>query len=582
MTSSHTPPEILLQIATHLDVEAYFALLNPRADLFRALLFKHHNHVRHLSIHFDSLLEIAFDTHLIQLTSLHIFGQFASTRRYHCTTPEGTITSATGTFAQTQSDQEPIPPFCRRQLDDDSVLESVFYQDWQCNVDFPQALEWSRKCWQIIVDNPDLQSLRISDDWKWSLLKLAPMVKQPNYNARPFLRPDSEAFVIKTFSRLARLTGLQAGPQVENYVLRHIGYWTNLPAALVTSWSPLFATSRSPFRVSTGSRSTIGRTLPATERIIGDSMGYRVFNEVVVHSNLEHITTALEFRWFRFNIRTPNLRTIGPGVIFRNVQDLMQTLRLCPKLEEVDAAELRGMDDDLSISYCAQQDKQDFEASGGDREAMEWNIRKLVIRSSQHRSYTVPRLLRRIPNLVRLEVGSIPPQAVEIIGKTCGDCLEDVRFYLRDPCYGEMNWFLERCSLLKTVRELGLAVKAKDLMKDAKDEGMTSSGSGGGWTYLGLTELQIKIHGVPRLNARQDAPNYTISVIWISASNRWRTSPTRHDDTVMDQVNLVRTGSYSVTVQSPTVSPSPSQPRSRQMGHKWEQVDWNNWRHCGG
>ncbi|KAF9080240.1 hypothetical protein BGX23_002414 [Mortierella sp. AD031] len=235
------------------------------------------------------------------------------------------------------------------------------------------------------------------------------------------------------------------------------------------------------------------------------SMGYRVFNEVVVHSNLEHITTTLEFRWFQFNIRTPNLRTIGPGVIFRNVQDLMQTLRLCPKLEDVDAAELRGMDDDLSISYCAQQDKQDFEASGGDREAMEWSIQKLMIRSSQHRSYTIPRLLRRIPNLVRLEVGSIPPQAVEIIGKTCGDCLEDVRFYLRDPCYGEMNWFLERCSLLKTVRGLGLAVKAKDLMKDAKDEGMTSSGSGGGWTCLGLTELQIKIHGVPRLNARQDA-----------------------------------------------------------------------------
>ncbi|KAF9080241.1 hypothetical protein BGX23_002415, partial [Mortierella sp. AD031] len=179
MTSSHTPPEILLQIATHLDVEAYFScvlvcrlwhivftpcfwerinddalpwrnilkpaffkanrptVLNPRADLFRALLFKHHNHVRHLSIHFDSLLGIVFDTHLIQLTSLHIFGQFTSTRRYHYTTPEGTITSAIGTFAQTQSDQEPIPPFCRRQLDDDSVLESVFYQDWKCNVDFP-------------------------------------------------------------------------------------------------------------------------------------------------------------------------------------------------------------------------------------------------------------------------------------------------------------------------------------------------------------------------------------------------------------------------------------------------------------
>ncbi|KAF9088364.1 hypothetical protein BGX23_007413 [Mortierella sp. AD031] len=127
-------PEIMLQIATHLDVEDFYACLqvcrlwhtvftpffwdsidddvwpwskllkrlstdrpqpknaNPRADLFRALLLKNRDHVRHLSIHFDSL-EIAFDTNFTQLTSLHVFvilwGQNPSSCHYRMTPSMG-------------------------------------------------------------------------------------------------------------------------------------------------------------------------------------------------------------------------------------------------------------------------------------------------------------------------------------------------------------------------------------------------------------------------------------------------------------------------------------------------------------
>ncbi|KAF9098313.1 hypothetical protein BGX29_007713 [Mortierella sp. GBA35] len=97
-----------------------------------------------------------------------------------------------------------------------------------------------------------------------------------------------------------------------------------------------------------------------------------------------------------------------------------------------------------------------------------------------------------MPHLVRLELGWIPAEAVRVISQTCSSTFEHVRFSLHKPCFEEMSQLLISCSKLKTCRGLGLVVRAEDMIREPF------------WPCLGLEELDLVIHGVPRLTRQQE------------------------------------------------------------------------------
>ncbi|KAF9088363.1 hypothetical protein BGX23_007412 [Mortierella sp. AD031] len=384
----------------------------------------------------------------------------------------------------------------------------------------------TRKCWQIIFDNPDLQSLRFRTNSFRTLLKLAPKSQDFYNNVVPFLRPDSQAFLVKTLSRLTRLTELEIGPHAEEYCLRNLGtailphvtsfHYSGHPGSamytLITRhpWQQLDIYTNNIVTTYDGNNSNnnsgdeevlvsvnnmtirqltirmaitlsclrdVFTAYPALTHLtvihrsdIAPHLGYYQvqanFDETVT-TNIEHPTVNNEIRWFAFNIRALRLRTIGPSVVFRSIHDLVETLQKCPELEELHVGELRGVDDDASKVRDALTVAEDVSTGSTGAGVDLWLGRRDDWRECER--------------------------------------LKDVRFYLRDPCYGEMNQLLERCSELKTVRGLGLSVKEEDLMEGTEEDDATSGGSSGGWACLGLTELQIEIHGVLRLTVRQEA-----------------------------------------------------------------------------
>ncbi|KAF9125780.1 DNA mismatch repair protein [Mortierella sp. 14UC] len=433
-------------------------------------------------------------------------------------------------------------------------------------------MEFTRKCWTLILDNAStLQSLRIMKNSRQTLLRLAPPSRTRDF---PYLRPDSLEFLKAALDKMPRLQELEAGKQAEEYVLQNIGRGRGLEEGFLSRVTSLHYSAMSGYALhtllhppkglgvgdsddknsnknnielendnisdnTTVKKLTISNTVsisclrdllvafPHLQELSGarhDSLAdsshqpshlgsFHASNlDKVIVSNIKYLTDLQhEFQLFRFNIRMPFLKGMGPKVFFRSVEDLMHILQLCPDLETLEVEELCGLDDHLAIAYVDQHTRRDLELSGGggidaevdsDRSrrnaGMDWKIQTLTIQHSQYRAHTIPQLLRRMPNLVRLELGSISAKAVEVIGETCYESLEDVKFHLRSPCFQEMNLLLVKCSRLRSVRGLGLAVLAEDLRRMDEGEG------GEGWSCLGVRELQIEIHGVPRLTCRQE------------------------------------------------------------------------------
>ncbi|KAG0277780.1 hypothetical protein BGZ95_005364 [Linnemannia exigua] len=472
--------------------------LNPKARLFQDRLSKYHDHVRHLTINYDSLLLIAFEAQLTQLISLHIRAHFVSTHRYSRIRYDSTLPS------------DPTALRLSRQVDDSRVPESIFFQvpEVTYHLSIPHAMEFTRKCWHLILDNTTtLQSLRIMKNSRQTLLRLAPPSRARDF---PYLRADSIGFLKGTLEKMSRLNELEVGSQAEEFVLQSIGrelegkkflplvtglHYSARPGnALLTLLHPpadldtngnvnvnnnTHSTEQDERQISVNTtvkvltlHSTVSiaclRDLlvifPRLQELSGAAHDFLTdashhgaqvgeFDRIIV-SNIKYMTGLChEFHLFRFNIRLPCLRSIGPQLYFRNVQDMMQVLQLCPELEILEVKELRGMDDHMAVMYVNLHTQRDLEMSGGGgshivdgdddngdgegdvdgsgitrrRAGMDWRIQTLTIQHSQYRGHTIQQLLRRMPNLVHLELGSISAKAVEVIGETCYGSLEDVR-----------------------------------------------------------------------------------------------------------------------------------------------------------
>lgn len=515
-----------------------------------------------MTINFDSLLVIAFEARLTGLTHLWIWGNFTAPKKYGRIKYNSQPPARKGR-ARKDDDEGSGELRLSRVVDNNLIPESIFCQlpEVTYHLSLPYAMDFTQKCWHLVLDNvKTLQSLRFMKPSMQTLLRLAP---PSSIRACPYLRKDSMEFLVGVLEGMkGRLEEVQLGLLAEDFLLRFVGqprgrgwgigqeggggkflenvrflhYSGAIGPVIYSLLNPPSSNDINDSSKSSEYDSKINTTIekltlhtsisfPCLRDILltfpnlqelsgGNHLNMQVYSltdvfETVVVSNIKHLT-GLTNLWqaFRYNIRMPLLKSMGPKVTLMNVQDLMQVLQVCPELERLEVEELRGLDDQSAVGYVRMHTLRDLELCGeglqgsgsgyDDRgelitgPGMEWKIRELTIRHSQYRPFTMPQLLCRMPSLVILELGSISRKAVEVIGETCWKTLERVRFYLREVCFEEMAVLLRRCRRLKSVRGLGLAVDEKDVGVD------------GGWACLGVEELQIEIHNVPRLTPRQE------------------------------------------------------------------------------
>lgn len=516
-------------------------------------------------INFDSLLIIAFEARLTGLTHLWIGGNFTTPKKYGRIKYNVHPPARKGRAGK-GDDVDSGELRSSRVVDNNLIPESIFCQlpEVTYHLSIPYAMDFTQKCWHLVLDNfKTLQSLLFMKPSLQTLLRLAP---PSSVRAYPYLRKDSMEWLVGVLEGMeGRLEEVQLGPMAEDFLLQFVGqprgrgwgigqeggggrflenvrflhYSGAMGAAVYSLLNPPTSSDINDISNNSQYNSNINTTIEkltlhtsislpclrdillafpnlqelcggnhskAQEYLIDSSMDE---SETAVVSNIKHLT-GLTNHWhaFRYNIRMPLLKSMGSKVTLTNVQDLMQVLQVCPELERLEVEEMKGVDDQVAVGYVRMHMLRDLELCGGGFKGsgdgygdggelitgpgMEWKIRELTIRHSQFRPFTMQQLLCRMPSLVILELGSISRKAVEVIGETCWKTLEGVRFYLREVCFEEMDILLRRCRRLKSVRGLGLAVDEKDVGVD------------GGWACLGLEELQIEIHNVPRLTPQQE------------------------------------------------------------------------------
>ncbi|KAF9323533.1 hypothetical protein BGZ91_003531 [Linnemannia elongata] len=508
---------------------------NPGVRRFQQLLEKNQEHVRRMVINFDSLLVIAFEARLTGLTHLWIWGNFMTPRKHGLFKYDLHPTAMKGSAGK-DDDDDSGELRLSRVVDNNLIPESLFCQlpEMTYHLSLPHAMDFTQKCWHLVLDNvKTLRSLRFVKASMQTLLPLAPSGSTTNY---PYLSKDSMEFLVGVLGRMeGKLEEVQLGRQAEEFLLQFIGRprglgWgigqdggggrflenDNIDSSQHDSNINTTVEKLTLYKlISVSCLRDLILAFPNLQELcggnhadlpLGSSMA--AIKPVAV-SNIKHLT-GLTGQWhaFRYNIRMPLLKSMGPGVILKNVEDLMQVLQECPELERLEVEDMRGIDDQLAIDYVRVHTLRDLENCGGGLEGsggdcgyggelitapgMEWKIRELTIRQSQLRPFTMPQLLCRMPSLVILELESISREAVKVIGETCWRTLERVRFNLREVCFEEMDVLLRRCERLKSIRGVGLAVDESDIGVD------------GGWGCLGMEELQIEIHNVPRLAPRQE------------------------------------------------------------------------------
>ncbi|KAH7039348.1 hypothetical protein BKA57DRAFT_473504 [Linnemannia elongata] len=427
-----------------------------------AFILEHKDHIRHLTLNNHWLQEIALQIKVTRLTSLTI--------------------SFDGRLVD--------PP---RPFNGLPELEQVLHlANWYYSPG-PKS-DRTRACWQLILNNPQLQSLRFMDNSYKNLYELAG-------KEHTIPCPEAISFLLDTLSRLPRLRHLMIANGMDDLLLHLIP--TLLPHITSVEYKAAYSSgldSLPPGHCATLRHLTIHTHIlshqvhtvlaafPFLQTLsIPQFGGFRrhvIFtdDEIIDHPLLELSPPLLGPSLLHLGVRFTNLKTVGG---FRRLQDhgaLLSLLHVLPALEQLDVLEI--LESPRGENVPSPDDRDD-------RNIDNCPLRSLVIKKHALHPSRMTRLFSRMPHLVKLEVRYIPPEAVAEIARTCKS-MEQLRFEVKQQCSKEINQLFVGCPKLKSLRGHSLAINIDDLLQ------------GPNWTCFDLESLQCGVMDVPRLSKDEE------------------------------------------------------------------------------
>lgn len=477
----------------------------------RSLLKRYGSHIRDMTIRDDGLLDAAIKARLSRLDSLTICGvvneyvysqesAFMIIEQQQEQAVDVTTTMMITTKATTSDEAA---------LDSWSDLPSMNLFD----TSFPKQCLMNRTqgCWLLITKNPGLRRLEFKNQASYTIFPFKSFPPIPTTTPIP-----SGDFVEKLLAGLPYLNHLAVEKPVAEFVFANLGTrYRN-----ITSFVHLNADDYGNGILSKSATSTTLQRLKLQRRIDAEYLVKigRIFPELrelylsVVHvpPHFQHssddsddnsvggqskeppLFTKLEYLFAtnifdiaslsRAGIRLPAVKRFDPTIKFRTLAYLWIVLRAYPTLEYLDAMETFSVD----RRYGDALDPASLQPTSSLR------LRTLILSHGLAFGSRVGGMLGVMPLLTHLELGLIPPSALEVMAKNCRS-LEHLRFNLEQgKGHKELNKLFEACSKLKVCRGRGHEILGSDFVEDHN------------WTCFGIQELDLKIVGVPRMSDAQE------------------------------------------------------------------------------
>ncbi|KAK5820908.1 hypothetical protein F5H01DRAFT_339591 [Linnemannia elongata] len=568
------PLEVLLQIASNLDTQSCFAcravccywadafipscwhtvdsLRSPWKQILkspnsmqtpdereiqmlrvRSLLKRYGSHIRDITIRDDGLLDAAIKARLSRLDSLticgvineYVYGQESAfmvieqEQKHPVDHTTTTIMTTTTTTAITSAEAA-LDPWL--DLPSTTLFDTSFPK--QCLMSRTQG------CWLLITKNPGLRRLEFKNQTSYTIFPFKSFPPIPITTSIP-----SGDFVEKLLAGLPYLNHLAMDKPVAEFVFANLGTrYRN-----ITSFVHLNADEYANGILSKSATSTTLRRLKLQRRIDAETLVKigRIFPElrelylsvVQVPPHFQHssddsddnsvggqskessLFTKLEYLFAtnifdiaslsRAGIQLPVVRRFDPTIKFRTLAYLWIVLRAYPTLEYLDAMETFSAD----RRYGDALDPASLKPTSSLR------LRTLILSHGAAFGSGVAGILEVMPLLTHLELGLIPPSALEVMAKNCRN-LEHLRFNLEQgKGHKELNKLFEACSKLKVCRGRGHEVLGADFVENHN------------WTCFGVQELDLKIIGIPRMSEVQER-------VWEAMQHDHRTSENTEEE----------------------------------------------------
>ncbi|KAF9089853.1 hypothetical protein BGX29_011819 [Mortierella sp. GBA35] len=534
------PPEVLEQIASHLDTESRLACLqvdrlwnavftpslwhtisgddkDPWRRLFKPAnypndeekepndarsfrlqqLQKHGNSIRQISLYDSWSVRLLLQAKVTQLRSLTIYG-------YH----HAEHTKLSASILSELSADVPV---------------HLFDKDYK-----PSSIALSRACWQLITTNPNLTSIRFMNSTMQSMAPFHIREDSDNSNSNnnrqagepPFTPGD---YIINVVSSLPKLSHFRLMPCSSEWVLpalassllptiRSYVYSNGNLGGLENLERPSLCTTLESLQIlpPIGVRHlrSVLNAFPALKGLemleceasrgdpplppynpcyLSSTKGGSIITQStmipIVHTALERIRVNEICDLLRAQVAFPNLKIFGPIGEVIDLRQFLLILKSFPVLEHLEVLSLRGQDSLRDSRLPIEKEQPDWK-----------NLKTLILRLNLFRPLNMTRILAKMPHLVRIEIRSLTPDSLVHIGENCRN-LEHIRFNLPRPCYKETNQLFIGCPNLRSIQGLGIAVLAEDMIKE----------KGPRWTCLRLQKFHCEIHGIPRLDPDQEA-----------------------------------------------------------------------------
>lgn len=552
-------PEILATIGLHLDIDSLLActtvcrqwsavfspciwhnfditrklwrhLLDPRGisksgeadnyierqERLTALMKKHNQHIRHLTVKDKMVLVAALQA---PLTSLHSLTLELEIWELDTDDEESDINKCNTWISMM------LAALAEESLLESSVPESAFAEDTEGD---QARLDWTRACWLAVFMNSALRRLTYggysSLRYVNSLATQSPKEEGAEGGSSavgftedsklPVLTSVSQSFLVDILSRLSRLRHLELGMNADNFIfhnlvtlLPNLESFVHVDRAFIHTGVIRLASPHQALRILDFQQVSITASqlraivvaFPALHRLSITQARSRIYDINYVKYNilnspasfqaenvLEHSSlTSLSIRhqphidFLRSRTRFSRITGIDRSVPIKNAYELRQLLWAFPALESLDSEYELGERVPLRVEEIVHEDR-------------DYHIRSLNINTSSFSTCNLESCIAQMPFLVLLEIsgGFLDGRVLTELARTCM-YLAYARFDLQGEYSQELNALFVGCSKLKECLGKGHRVQAEDIM------------NGPEWTCSGLDKLDMKVGGIPRLSIEQ-------------------------------------------------------------------------------